>query len=205
MLGHVEVALRRDREPAEYRDTLRNVADEVRHLHRLTEALLFLARADAEANLPDLVELDLAAWVPEHVAKWRAANPAIRVEVEATGSAFSIRAHPELLAQLIDNLLDNAVKYGREPIRVRVGRRDNEMALVVEDTGPGIAADDLPHVFDPFFRSAAARSAGVRGVGLGLAVARRSAEAMRATLTAKSEPGRGSRFVVRFPTDKQAT
>lgn len=201
VLGQVEVALRRDRDAGEYRDALRSVADEVRHLHRLTEALLFLARADAEAGLPGLQPVDLIAWASEHVGRWRAAHPDTRIEMETDGSNPVVRAHPELLAQLVDNLLDNAVKYGPPsgPIRVRVGTRDGQSELVVEDSGPGITPEDLPHVFEPFFRSAAARAAGVRGVGLGLAVARRIAEAMGARITADCEPGRGSRFAVGFP------
>jgi heavy metal sensor kinase len=202
VLGQVEVALRRDRDPAEYRDTLRAVADEIRHLHRLTEALLFLARADAEAGLPDLQAVDLATWVADHVGKWRASHPGTDVRVDVDESTPSVRAHPELLAQLVDNLLDNALKYGPAggPIQVRVAVKDGQAQLTVEDSGPGILPEDLTHVFDPFFRTAAARSAGIRGVGLGLAVARRIAEAMGARVTAESEPGRGSRFVLVFAT-----
>jgi len=123
------------------------------------------------------------------------------------GPIPAVRAHPELLAQLVDNLLDNAVKYGPPggPIRLHIAQRDGSVELAVADSGPGIAAEDLPHVFDPFFRSAAARGAGVRGVGLGLSVARRIAEAMGARLTAESEPGRGSRFVVRFPAQSSSS
>jgi signal transduction histidine kinase len=207
MLGQVEVVLRRDRDAGEYCDTLRSVADEVRHLHRLTEALLFLARADADAGLPDLKATDLAAWVGEHVAEWRTAHPDVRLEVDAEETVPPVRAHPELLAQLVDNLLDNAVKYGPAggPVRVHISQRDGAVELAVEDSGPGIAPDDLPHVFDPFFRSAAARAAGVRGVGLGLSVARRISEAMGARLTADSEPGRGGRFVVRFPAQSSSS
>jgi two-component system, OmpR family, sensor kinase len=201
MLGQVEVALRRDRDVLEYRDTLRSVADEVRHLHRVTEALLFLARADADAALPDLRVLDLAGWANEHIGKWRTAHPDSHVHLDADRVLSPIRAHPELLAQLIDNLLDNAVKYGSAggTIHVRIGMEGESVSLSVQDSGSGIALEDLPHVFDPFVRSAAARTAGVRGVGLGLSVARRIAEAMGARLTAESEPGRGSRFTVRFP------
>lgn len=201
MLGQVEVALRRDRDAAEYRSTLAAVADEVRHLHRLTEALLYLARADAEAAHPDLSEVDLGRWVADHLDRWRAAHPDVRVDVLVEGSVPPVRAHPELLAQLLDNLLDNAIKYApaSSPTVVRVRSQDGAPELAVEDSGPGIAAEDLPHVFDPFFRSAAARAAGVRGVGLGLAIARRIATAIGATITAKSTVSRGSRFVVRFP------
>src|SRR5205085_3391883 len=112
VLGQVEVALRRDRDPADYRETLRSVADEVRHLHRLTESLLFLARADADAGLPDLAAVDPATWATDHAARWRTAHPDARLEVIVDGPVPAVRAHPELLAQLVDNLLDNAVKYG---------------------------------------------------------------------------------------------
>jgi heavy metal sensor kinase len=201
MLGQVEVALRRDRDATDYKDTLRSVADEVRHLHRLTEALLFLARADADAGLPDLKAMDPGAWVTGHAGEWRTAHPDARLIVDVDGTVPPVRAHPELLAQLLDNLLDNAVKYGPAdgPVRVQIGQRDGAVELAVEDSGPGITAEDLPHVFDPFFRSAAARAAGVRGVGLGLSVARRIAQAMGARLTTGSAPRRGARFVVRFP------
>ena len=206
MLGQVEVALRRDRDAADYRTTLRSVADEIRHLHRLTEALLFLARADAEAGLPDLAEVNLAEWATGHVGDWRAAHPTAAIELTVDGSPGPVRAHSELLAQLLDNLIDNSVKYGPPggPVHVRLRRQNGEVELTVEDAGAGIAAEDLPHLFDPFFRSAAARAAGVRGVGLGLSVARRIAEAMGARLTADSGPGRGSRFSVRFPAQETA-
>jgi heavy metal sensor kinase len=200
VLGQVEVALRRDRDPADYRATLAAVAEQVRHLHRLTEALLFLARADAEAARPDLADVRLAEWLAEYLDRWRAAHPSVQVELAVDGSTGPVRAHPELLAQLLDNLLDNAVKYGPPggPVQIRVGLRDGSVEVAVTDAGPGIATEDLPRVFEPFFRSSAARAAGVRGVGLGLSVARRIAEAMGATLTAASEPGRGSRFVLRM-------
>ncbi|HEX3151769.1 MAG TPA: ATP-binding protein [Gemmataceae bacterium] len=202
MLGKVEVALRRERDEASYRDTLSSVADEIRHLNRLTEALLFLARADAEAGLPNLADMDLAEWMSTFLGEWQSAHKASRVELIVEGSAPRVRAHSELLGQLVDNLLDNAIKYGPvgKPIVVRVRQSDGAVELSVEDAGPGIAAEDLPHVFDPFFRSASARAAGVRGVGLGLSVARRIAEAIGACLTAESQLGQGSRFIVQFQT-----
>jgi heavy metal sensor kinase len=201
MLGQVEVALRRDRTEAEYRETLQSVAGDVRHLHRLTESLLFLARADAEAVRPELQKTNLAEYANGRLESWRAQHPAARIEfVSETDSPPMVNAHAELLQQLVENLLDNAAKYGStgSPIIVRIDARNAGVELCIEDSGPGIAADDLPHIFDPFFRSADARKAGVRGVGLGLAIAKRIATAMGATLTAESTPGRGSRFVVRF-------
>jgi len=202
MLGQVEVALRRDRDGPEYRNTLVAIADEIRHLNCVTDALLFLARADVEAGRPDLQQIDPVAWVNAFVADWRSRYPQTRIDVVADVPASTrVRAHPELLAQMLENLVDNAVKYAPtgSPVTVRVTARDGGTELAIEDAGPGIAPADLPHVFEPFFRSAAAREAGVRGVGLGLAIARRIGESMGARLTAESKAGGGSRFVVWFP------
>jgi heavy metal sensor kinase len=202
MLGQVEVALRRDRDAPEYRATLASLAADIRHLNRLTEALLFLARADAEATLSELQTIELPARISTYVREWQTHHLETRVEVivESVPSA-PVRAHAELLGQMLDNLLDNAVKYAptRSPIVIRLRAADAGVELVVEDSGPGIAAEDLPHVFEPFFRSAAARELGVRGVGLGLAIARRIAEAMGARLRADTMVGCGSRFIVTFP------
>ena len=111
------------------------------------------------------------------------------------------RAHRPLLGQLLDNLLENACKYSDPgtPIVVRARSEGDVVALEVEDHGCGIPAEDLPRVFEPFHRAEAARRLGLAGVGLGLAVARRIAEAHRGTIAAESTPGFGSRFLVRLP------
>src|SRR5262249_43140172 len=112
MLGQVEVALRRERDAAEYRATLVSLADHIRHPNRLTEALLFLARADAEAPLSELRPIDLPAWTAGYARDWQTHHPETRVEVIVESApAAPVRVHPELVAQLLDNLLDNAVKY----------------------------------------------------------------------------------------------
>jgi signal transduction histidine kinase len=109
-----------------------------------------------------------------------------------------------LLAQLLDNLLDNACKYSEPgtPIRVRAWREPEDVVLAVEDRGPGLADDELPHVFEPFYRSPRARLRGAPGVGLGLAVVARIAATFGARVVAESTPGQGCRFVVRFPETK---
>jgi signal transduction histidine kinase len=98
-------------------------------------------------------------------------------------------------------LLDNACKYScpGSSITLHLGHAVGFATLEVEDEGPGIPPQDLPHVFEPFFRSSEARRVGRPGVGLGLAVARRIAMALGGTLTATSAPGQGSRFTLRLP------
>jgi heavy metal sensor kinase len=200
LLGQIDVTLRRDRPPEEYRRVLGLVKEQARRLRELVEMLLFLARADAESGMPDLEDIDLAEWLPQHLRSWvrhpRATD--LRLEAPETGS-LPVRAHGQLLGQLVDNLLDNACKYSEpcSPVVVRLVRQSGDVILEVADTGRGIVAEDLPHVFEPFYRSAHSPREG--GVGLGLAVARRIALTLRGELSVASQPGEGSRFRLRLP------
>ena len=202
LIAAIEVARRRPRTVEEHERVLDRLRDDAVRLWRVVEALLFLARADAEAELPDLERLDLAAWAADHLRGWSGHERAADMRFEGrAGDPPCTRAHRPLLGQLLDNLLENACKYSEPgtPIVVRSWCEPGAVALSVEDRGGGIPPGDLPHVFEPFYRAESARRLGRAGVGLGLAVARRVAEAHRGTITAESEPGRGSRFVVRLP------
>ena len=202
LIAAIEVARRRRRTVEEHERVLDRLHDDAVRLWRVVEALLFLARADAEAGLPDLECLDLAAWASDHLRTWSGHERAddLRFE-ECDGEPLWTRAHRPLLGQLVDNLLENACKYSEPgmPIVVRAWCELDAVALAVEDRGCGIPAEDLPRVFEPFYRAESARRLGRAGVGLGLAVARRIAVTHGGTITAESEPGRGSRFVVRLP------
>jgi two-component system, OmpR family, sensor kinase len=204
MLGQLEVALRRPRPAEEYREALAVARGQAEHLRRIVEMLLFLARADAEARLPELERTELSAWLADHLESW-AGHPRSRdLHVGGEGGTPRwVRVQPALLGQLLDNLLDNACKYSEPgtPIRVQVGGDAASVTLAVEDAGSGIDATDLPHIFEPFYRSEEARRRGRGGVGLGLAVASRVAGALGGSLEVQSEPGRGSRFVLRVPAD----
>src|SRR3954452_9456104 len=125
-------------------------------LWRVAEALLFLARADAEAGLPDLERLDLAAWAADHLRTWSGHERATDLRLEGRdGDPPWARAHRPLLGQLLDNLFENACKYS-EPGTLIVGRawcEPGAVAMSVEDRGCGIPVDALPRVFEPFFRA----------------------------------------------------
>jgi signal transduction histidine kinase len=202
LIAAIDVARRRPRTALEHELVLDRLHDDATRLWRVVEALLFLARADAEAELPDLEQIDLASWAADHLRAWygheRAAD--LRFE-EDEGDPPWTRAHRPLLGQLLDNLLENACKYSTPgtPVIIRVRREPDVVALSVEDRGCGIPAEDLPRVFEPFYRAEPARRLGRAGVGLGLAVARRIATTHGGTIAAESEPGRGSLFVVRLP------
>jgi signal transduction histidine kinase len=202
LIAAIEVARRRTRTIEEHERVLDQIHHDAVRLWRVVEALLFLARAEAEAGLPDLECLDLGAWAADHLLAWAGHERAddMRFE-ESDGDPLWTRAHRPLLGQLLDNLLENACKYSESgtPIIVRAWCEPAAVALAVEDCGCGIPAEDLPRVFEPFYRAESARQLGRAGVGLGLAVARRIAATHGGAICADSEPGRGSRFVVRMP------
>jgi signal transduction histidine kinase len=202
LIAALEVARRRPRTVEEHERVLDRVHEDANRLWRVVEALLFLARSDAEAELPDLERLDLAAWAADHLPGWSGHARAADLRFEGdNGDSPWARAHRPLLGQLLDNLLENACKYSEPgtPIIVRVRCEPEAAEVAVEDHSDGIPAGDVPRVFEPFYRAESARRLGRAGVGLGLAVARRIAVSHGGTITAESAPGRGSRFVVRLP------
>jgi signal transduction histidine kinase len=185
----------------EYRRVLRLVHDRADDLRKMVESLLFLARADAHAHVPSPETFDLVGWLETHLTGWADHPRRADVRVVTPREPVLVRAHPVLAGQLLDNLLDNALKHGfpDTEVTVTIGSRDGGGVCEVSDHGPGIPAADLPRLFDPFFRTDDARLRGVPGVGLGLAIARRLAEAVGGRVTAESEPGRGSRFTLWLP------
>lgn len=205
LIGQVEVALRRDRTPEEYRRALGAVLEQAQRLHRVVEALLYLARSEADARPPDVERVDLAAWVPAYLRRWEAVPRAADLVFESPAGAVPVAIHPDLFGELLDALIDNAVKYSAPgtPVTVRTGGTPDRAWVEVEDRGCGVAVDEVPHLFRPFFRSQAARQRGAPGVGLGLAVAARIAGALGGTIEFASEVGRGSRVTVRLPSGAQ--
>jgi signal transduction histidine kinase len=202
LIAAIEVARRRSRSVEEHERVLDRLQGDATRLWRIVEALLFLARAEAEAELPELEYFDLAAWTIDHIRAGADHERTADLHIEASEADPPwARANRPLLGQLLDNLIENACKYSvpQTPIIVRAWSEPGAVALSVEDRGCGISAADLPHIFEPFYRSESARRLGHPGVGLGLAIARRIAESHGGTISAESEPGLGSRFVFRLP------
>jgi heavy metal sensor kinase len=201
MLGQMEVALRRNRSPEDYQYILKQVNDQADRLRQIVESLLFLARADAEGRLPQREKIDLAAWLDGHLASWaghRRANDFV-VNKKASASA-AVVGQATLLGQMIDNVLDNACKYSSPgtPINLHLQTVGESVALTIEDEGRGIEEADLPHIFDPFFRTSDTRLSGIAGHGLGLAIAKRIADALGARIEVRSDRSKGSQFSLVF-------
>lgn len=202
MLGQIEVALRRPRPLQEYERVLNSAQGQALHMRQIVEALLFLARGNAEVQLLHLERIDLTSWLTEHIRHWSDHPRATDLRVDSPPDVpIWVKAQEPLLSQLVDILLENAIKYSESgsSIALRTWTEEATACLAVEDKGRGIDQEDLSHIFEPFFRSPAAQRNGVDGVGLGLALAERIAAALRGRIIVASERGRGSCFTLRLP------
>ena len=201
ILTQAEVALRGQRTTDEYRRALSLIRNRAEDLRAMVEAMLFLAQAGADAAPPDSETFELTEWLRGVLARWadRPGGADIRLAAPAVG--VWVLAHTVFLVPLLDNLLDNALKYRfpGTPVTVSVEPLAGSVAVRVSDDGPGIPATDLPRVFDPFFRARDVQVRGVPGLGLGLAVARRLAGALGGTLSVVSDPGQGTCFTLVLP------
>lgn len=177
------------------------VTDETRRLRRLVEDLAVLSRAQEGSLQFKLEEVDLGAIAARSSERLRPQFESMSVELDVEPSGeVPILGDEERLGQVVTNLVGNALGHSHPGGRVRVtGGGDGHWGWVtIEDDGDGISAEDLPHVFDRFFRSAGGRRRA--GSGLGLAVSRGLVEAHDGELIAVSDgPGRGATFTLRLP------
>jgi two-component system heavy metal sensor histidine kinase CusS len=199
--GGIEVALNQDRTPEDYRLALVASLNEADRIGRLVDRLLFLARAQDPRREVRREPTDVAGELHD-VREFFApvadeTGVAVRVEA-AQGPTFPLdRA---LFQRAVSNLVGNALAHtpaGGE-VRLRADLDQGGLGVTVADTGTGILPEDLPQLFDRFFRSRAARASG-RGVGLGLAIVRRVVDLHGGNLTVESEPGRGTVVRMNFP------
>jgi two-component system OmpR family sensor kinase len=176
--GTMDVALRRERTVAEYREVLESSREEVDRMSALAENLLTLARTDSGMAPGQFRPVDLGALVRRVVERSRPAAAAAGVEVSVAADPAATRGDATLLERAVGNLVENAVQYtpAGTRIAVRCGSAEGLASVEVEDSGPGIAPEHAPHVFERFYRGDPARSRG-SGAGLGLPIARAIAQA----------------------------
>jgi signal transduction histidine kinase len=203
-----EVALRRERPAAEYRQALETVLLEAERMSALVQDLLTLARADAgvEGLRRGSVELGSLASGLEASLRSMCDTRGLELQLEVPGERVLVEGDHAALEQLVLSLADNAVKYSPAPGRVSVSvrRSAGEAVVAVTDTGIGIAPEDLPQVFDRFYRADKARSRDSGGTGLGLSIAKSIAEQHGGTIGIVSRLGEGTRVEVRIPAESTA-
>lgn len=203
MRAAAEISLRKSRSEAEYRETLFAILGESEKTTALVEKLMLLARTDAGFESLEQSVVNLNECLADACRKGRTLAEGRRIEFQQQLPTESVHVvgDASALRRLFLILIDNAVKYTPEEGQVAVSlTADSEFAHVeVRDTGIGIGAEDLPHVFERFYRADKARSREQGGAGLGLSIARWIAEAHGGSIRVRSTPGAGSLFQVRLP------
>jgi heavy metal sensor kinase len=199
--GEIEVALRSPRSPREYQLVLRSALEEIERLSTMCEDLLLITRADARlvalhrapTNVPALVDQSL------QTLHRRIEEKGITV-AHAMDGGTDVSIDPTLVARVIDSLLDNAVTHTPTGGRIDIGvetRAGDGVRLTVANSGSTIQPEDLPHLFEPFYRADAARTRTTdSGTGLGLAMVAAIAQLHDGTARVSADPKGGARFEV---------
>jgi signal transduction histidine kinase len=197
-----EYSLRRERSPEELTEAMETILRESQRTSQLVENLLLLARADSGDTVTlGSVRLDIAVREAAERLKQFAASKNIRITENLDGGTFYVTSDPTLMQRMLFILIENAVKYTPENGSVTLDLRasGNDVIVGVTDTGIGIAPEDLPRVFDRFWRADKVRSREMGGTGLGLSIAKSIVEKSGGTIHVESVVGQGSRFEVRLP------
>lgn len=205
--GYLETLLEDPRQPPHELVRILEVME--RHsdrLNSLVEDVLSLAGLEAAEPHLEIAQIDLTNFLRTIARDWekRFAAKQLRVDVDVAKELPALPADEDRLQEIIYNLLDNAVKYSQPggEVHMRVQARDGEMAIEISDAGIGISADDLPHIFERFYRVDKARSRELGGTGLGLSIVKHIAQLHGGSVEAESAMGRGTTIRVRLPLDE---
>ena len=188
------------------------IGDEARRLTDMVEQILTFARARSDSGA------ELKSIAPEQIVSraLTACGPVLRdagmvIERAIDPNLPEVQGDLNLMVDCVQNLISNAAKYAKSGgwVRVRAEKAPGSGAarirIAVEDRGPGVAPDDLPHIFDPFYRGEAVRSSQIPGVGLGLSLVKRIVEAHHGTITVESSAGSGATFFLYLPAQPEQT
>jgi len=198
MLGEAQVALTRDRTPAEYRETIESTIGECERLSGIVDNLLFVARVDAAREPIARRQFDARATVEKIAAFYQTIAEDRHVAIHCSGEG-EIYADSVLFQRAVSNLVDNALRFTPDggEIKISVMIRDVHSEIAVSDNGSGIAPEHLPRVFDRFYRADPSRSSG--GAGLGLALVKSIVELHGGSARIQSEVSRATTVTLSFP------
>lgn len=198
--GMLEVALRKERTPAQYARKMEELLAQTNRLHRLYDDMLALARVEAGAVVPQKSHILLSECMEKAVAPLQ---PALAERGQTLSTHIptpdAVYTDPALLRVVLNNLLSNAIKFGHPNSSIRLEWSPAGRTLAVRDEGPGIVAAHLPHIFDRFYRADDARSADTPGHGLGLSIVKKICDLLDVSIAVESTEGIGTTFLLRFP------
>lgn len=186
-------------------ENLRVLTDETTRLVQLVEELQSFALVERFRENPNLVPLDLKLVIRQAEDRMMPlfARKGIVLKIILPEEPVRVMAHGQALCQILDNLMVNAAKYSPEhdgrTVTLTLECQNKNVQLHLADQGVGIPKDELPHLFDRFYRVDPSRSRNTGGIGLGLAIAKETAEAIGGALAVESEPGQGTKFTLTLP------
>lgn len=200
LISETQTALARQRSAAEYRDTVAACLDTAQQMRRLTESLLELARFDAGQERLHRTPLDLAETIRTCLERLHPLAEEYGIRVHCRLDSVQVIGDADRLSQVVTNLLSNAIYYNQPKgeIHLRTFAENGAAIFSVADTGQGISAEDLPHLFKRFYRADKARSAAAGRSGLGLAICQAIIDAHGGAIEVQSRPGVGTTFTVRL-------
>lgn len=205
MKSEIEVVLRdKAASRSELRDTLQSNLEEVDKLSRLSKVLLQLSKVDTSDI--SMQELTLQSIV--RTAARRHGQQAERIQITAASDTPTVYGNSESVEELCMILIENALKYSppHSQVVIRIGRRNNKAFIAITNSGKGISPDDLPHIFDRFYRADTSRTNGDQsGHGLGLSLAKKIIDIHHGELLASSAINQDTTFTALFPTDKKSS
>lgn len=191
------------KDPAILDESIEAISTEAENMRRLFEQLLTLAQADSGQKLPEYELFTVGPLIEDTVRDFQLIAPGHRIDI-INIPAKEIYADRTAIQQLLRIVLDNCIKYTPEEGSISVDVQETESQTIIEikDSGAGIAAEDLPRIFDRFYRSEKSRSKKMGGTGLGLSIAKWITEIHGGTITVSSELGAGTTVRICLPTRK---
>ena len=201
MLTQTQTALNRERDATSYKQTVEACQRAAQRMRKLIESLLALARFDAGQEVLNRLRFDFSKTVADCAEMVQPLADERGVKIFMQADPLEITGDSERLAQVVTNLLTNAIQYNQPggEVRVKLESQNGLAVLTVADTGQRIAAEDLPRVFGRFFRAEQSRT-GAGNTGLGLAISKAVVEAHGGTIEVASAEKAGTTFTVRLPT-----
>lgn len=198
VLGEAQVTLTRARTPDEYREVIESSVGECERLSGIIDNLLFLARSEARREQTQRTLFDGGAAVEKIVRFYETIAEEQNITLTWSGQA-EIDADPMLFSRALSNLVDNALRFTPPggSVRVALSAQAKGAKISVTDTGPGIAAQHLPRIFDRFYRVDSSRSS--QGTGLGLALVKSITDLHGGSAVVTSEVDRGTTVTIIFP------
>ncbi len=197
--GTLEVLIRKQRDPGLYEEKITDVISQVDRLDTLLDQLLQLARIESGIIYVKKETIYLSMLINTLKERWAETANLNQISIQVNVNNLAIVTVDKLFLELmLDNLLSNAIKYGRENGNVFLSWNETTRTLSVKDDGQGISENDLPNIFNRFYRVDESRSSAIKGNGLGLSIVKELAGIQHIILSVDSQPGKGSTFILQF-------